>query len=57
MNINDALSEFKVTDEIATAVNKLITQAADRAFRVPRGTRRSHGMAPRWYDAQYRHLW
>ena len=56
MNINDALSEFKVTDEIATAVNKLITQAADRAFRVPRGTRRSHGMAPRWYDAQYRHL-
>ena len=56
MNRNDALSQLKDTNQIVTAVNKLITQAADRVFRGTRGTRRSRGMAPRWYDAECRRL-
>ena len=55
-NINDALLELKDTYQIATAVNELITQVTDRAIRFTRGTRRSRGMAPRWYDAECRRL-
>ena len=44
MNIYDALADFRGTNEIATTVNDLITQAADRAFRVTWGVRGSRCM-------------
>ena len=56
MNIYDALADLMGTNEIATTVNDLITQAADRAFRVTWGVRGSRCMAPRWYDAECRRL-
>ena len=56
MNIYDALADLRGTNEIATTVNDLITQAADRAFRVTWGVRGSRCMAPRWYDAECRRL-
>ena len=56
MNIYDALADLRGTNEIATTDNDLITQAADRAFRVTWGVRGSRCMAPRWYDAECRRL-
>ena len=56
MNINDALTDLRSTNEVALAMNDLITQAADRAFRVNWIARRSRKTAPRWYDAECRDL-